>query len=318
MKKNILLILLIILILAILAFMVNDLFFSHKTQDNPYELNTDSLNRYDSSLVCYKEISQIPVDMEEVNAISIDKNDNIIAAGSKLMVFDKNFKMINSSALTEAASCVCVNSNDEVFLGIQHHIEVRNFTGKLLRQWNIKNSESVLTSIAVDESNVYVADAGERRVHQFDFNGKFIKNMGEEDSINGVPAIIIRSPFFDVAIGRDQEIWIVNPGMYLVEAFDSKGKLKSSWGSSSDKIEGFCGCCNPTHITLLADGSFVTSEKAIPRVKIYSQTGEFKCIVAGPDQFNEATKGLDLATDSKNKVYVLDPARKQIRIFVKK
>ena len=78
------------------------------------------------------------------------------------------------------------------------------------------------------------------------------------------------------------------------------------------------GLKNPTHIAVLSDGSFVSSEKAIPRVKIYSQTGVFSCIVAGSDKFDEGTKGLDLAVDSKNKIYVLDPVRKQIRIFEKK
>jgi hypothetical protein len=105
--------------------------------------------------------------------------------------------------------------------------------------------------------------------------------------------------------------------MYQLEAFDKKGNMKSSWGKQSEEIDGFCGCCNPTHIALLSDGSFVTSEKAIPRVKIYSQTGEFQCIVAGPDQFDEGTKGLDLAVDSKNRVYVLDVVRKLIRVFEK-
>ena len=41
-------------------------------------------------------------------------------------------------------------------------------------------------------------------------------------------------------------------------------------------------------------------------------------VVAGPDQFTEGTVGIDLAVDSKNRIYVLDPMRKQVRIFEKK
>jgi hypothetical protein len=82
-------------------------------------------------------------------------------------------------------------------------------------------------------------------------------------------------------------------------------------------IEGFCGCCNPTHIAILRDGSFVTSEKGIARVKIYNRLGNLISLVAGPDQFIEGTEGLDLATDSEQRIYVLDPKQKAIRIFEK-
>jgi hypothetical protein len=298
--------------------MVNDLFFSKVSQDNPYELKTDSLNKYDTNLICYKEIYQIKPDIDELNGIAIDENDNIVLAGTKLLIYDRNYKLVKSSELNEAGNCVAVNSNSDIYIGIQNHIEVWNIQGTFLGKWKPINSESVLTGIAANESSVFVADATERLVHQYDFKGRFIKNMGMEDSVKGVPSIIIRSPFFDVSIGRDNEIWIVNPGGYLLEAFDEKGNMKSSWGKSSDKIDGFSGCCNPTNIALLFDGSFVTSEKAIVRVKIYSPAGEFMCVVAGPDKFDEGTKGLDLAVDSKNRIYILDPVRKQIRIFEKK
>jgi hypothetical protein len=318
MKKEFIIVFLVILILAVIAFMVNDLFFTHQSQVNPYELNTDSLKKTDSHLIVYKEISQIHVAMDELNGIAIDKNDHILVAGSNLIVYDQNYKELQNCKLNEVSNCLTVSSGNEIFLGMQTHIEVRNMQCKLLRRWKCGNTESVLTGIAVDDENVFVADAEARLVHQYDLKGKFINNMGMEDTLKGVPGIIIRSPFFDVAMGRDDEIWMVNPGMYQLEAFDKKGNMKSSWGKQSEEIDGFCGCCNPTHIALLSNGSFVSSEKAIPRVKIYSQTGEFQCIVAGPNQFDEGTKGLDLAVDSKNKIYVLDPVRKQIRIFEKK
>ena len=83
-------------------------------------------------------------------------------------------------------------------------------------------------------------------------------------------------------------------------------------------IDGFGGCCNPSHIAILGDGSFVTSEKGIPRVKIHNRLGELVGVVAPSEQFDENTVGLDLAFDSQDRIYVLDPKRKAIRIFIKK
>lgn len=82
------------------------------------------------------------------------------------------------------------------------------------------------------------------------------------------------------------------------------------------EIEGFCGCCNPSHFAIREDGSFVTSEKGIPRIKVYDRLGRLASVVAGPDSFDEGTVGLDLALDSAQRVLVLDPARRAVRIFV--
>jgi hypothetical protein len=84
------------------------------------------------------------------------------------------------------------------------------------------------------------------------------------------------------------------------------------------EIDGFCGCCNPSHFTIMADGSFITSEKGIARVKIYNRIGEMTSVVAAPENFNEGTVGLDLAVDSQQHIYVLDRKRNQVRIFIRK
>jgi hypothetical protein len=40
-------------------------------------------------------------------------------------------------------------------------------------------------------------------------------------------------------------------------------------------------------------------------------------VVAGPESFEPQTVGLDLAVDSKDRIYVLDPKKKSVRIFEK-
>lgn len=319
MNKKLLIGILILLILAVIAFMVKDLFLSKNSQENPYELKTDNLKGYDTTLISHKEIFQIPVEMDELHGIAIDNNDNIIVAGSKLILYDKSFTQISKFDLKGIASCVAVNEKGEIYLALQNHIEVWNQQGKMLKQWKTTNPNSIFTGIAVNETSVFITDATERIMHHYDLNGSLINNIGGKDSLKGIPQVIIRSGFYDVALGRDNEIWMTNPGAYLLEAFDENGNLKSSWGEfSKDKIEGFCGCCNPTNFIVMDDGSFVTAEKAFPRIKIYSAEGKFVSIVAGTDKFNDRTKGMDLAKDSQNRIYVLDPMRKQIRIFEKK
>lgn len=317
MNKKFIIGFLVVLILAVIAFMVYDFYFSEKNQENPYELNTESLKQLDTSLICYKEVFQIKPNMADLSGIAIDDKNRIIVTGSKVAIYDEEFAEIKSFKLGETGNCVAVNTKGEIFIGVQNHVEVWDLKGNFLKRWETENTESILTGITTNEYSVFVADATDRVVHEYDFKGKFIKEIGVKDSSKGIPGIILRSQYFDVSIGRDNEIWVANPGCYLLEAFNANGNLITTWGKSSEEIEGFCGCCNPTNFAVLSDGSFVTSEKAIPRVKIYSTAGEFMCVVVGPDKFDEGTKGLDLAVDSKNRIYVLDPLRNQIRVFEK-
>ena len=108
------------------------------------------------------------------------------------------------------------------------------------------------------------------------------------------------------------------------------GDLDSFWGEESPTVDGFFGCCNPCHLALLPDGRFVTSEKGIPRVKIYDSAGDFESVVAGSEQLglpmaalgDARSKGVehiyDVAADGRGRVLVLDPVGKCVRVFVAK
>jgi hypothetical protein len=104
--------------------------------------------------------------------------------------------------------------------------------------------------------------------------------------------------------------------------------LETVWGKAGSDIAGFFGCCNPSHLALLPDGRFVTSEKGIPRIKIYRADGEMECVVAGPQQLDVPANSLgdprttesqlvfDVAVDGQGRILVLDHRSNSIRVFV--
>jgi len=69
----------------------------------------------------------------------------------------------------------------------------------------------------------------------------------------------------------------------------------------------------------LEDGSFVTSEKGLVRIKIYKSSGEFLGVVAPPTKFDDKIEGQapDVAVDNKGNIYALDFDRKVLRVFEK-
>ena len=75
----------------------------------------------------------------------------------------------------------------------------------------------------------------------------------------------------------------------------------------------------------LADGRFVTCEKGLPRVKIYSASGEFESVVAGVETFAANARacgpsdctagGLDAVVDSQGRIVVLDFVTGDVRVM---
>lgn len=319
MKQKLIITFSLLLLVLVIFLMWKDFYKNkNKSQENPYEYNIDNLRNIDPNLVSYIEVAQINPDIEELTAIAVDKEDQIYLTGSKKVLKYKSKDLINTFTIESTAYSINISETGEILLGILDHIEVLDKNGKLMSKWETRNENSVITSIASNEKSVFVADAGNKIVYHYDYNGKFLNDIGKKDSIKGSPGFIIPSPYFDLLIGKNEELWVVNPGRHAFENYDSQGNLISSWERTSMQLEGFSGCCNPSNIAMLSDGSFVTSEKGLERVKIHTPTGDFKTVVASPELFEEGTKGIDLAVDSKDRIYVLDPVRKVVRIFEKK
>lgn len=319
MKTKPILILSVILLLVIVGFMAKDLFYSEGSNpENIYEYDLKKFKEIDSSLICYEEVLQIDPMTDYLYAIAVDDNDNLYISGSEtLFIYDVNGVLLNSFALGNNAYCLTISEIGKIYMGMPGHVEVWNANGEQLESWDSMGDKAIFTSIAVNDESVFVADAGNKVVYHYNLKGEFQNNIGEKDTENGKLGFIIPSPYFDLLIGRDNELWVVNPGIHQFEHYRSNGELISSWKKTSMQLDGFSGCCNPSHIAMLSNGSFITSEKGIERVKIHHPNGEFECVVASPEKFISGTTDLDLAVDSKDRIYISDPKKGIIRVFDK-
>jgi hypothetical protein len=317
-----------ILLLGTVVFLISrDLFSdSGKTEKNPCEYNLDKLKAIDTSLIKYKEVKFFKPGMSKLTGIAIDNQRVYIAGTSEIKAFDKQWKQVLNFKTDSTANCIAVGPQKEIYLGFGSHVEKYDSQGKKLKTWEAYGRKSVITSIAVNNNQVFVADAGSRLVLHYDADGNLQNIIGKRDKSKGIEGLIVPSLYLDVVIGSFNDIWIVNPGKHQLENYTENGELRSSWGVPSMQLEGFAGCCNPIHFAILPNSYFVTYEKGLDRIKLYNQAGKFDCVVAEPQSFGGkseyhcsfATLVNDLAVDAEGRIYVLDATSNGVRVFERK
>ena len=286
-------------------------------KENPWEFELDSFQKIDPDLVWYEETGLIELNIQNPTGLACGPDGDIYVTGDeKLVIIKDGGKERVRVHLEETAKCVSVDEdNGDIYLGMLDHVEVYDSMGKRKDLWPELGELSIITSIAVTQNYAFVADAGNHVVLKFDKSGKLLGLIGDKDETRGIPGFIIPSPYFDVAEGTGDSIWVTNSGRHLIENYTFDGDRLFSWGRPSMNIDGFSGCCNPAHFAMLPDRSFVTSEKGLVRVKVYDPSGDFVCAVAGSGQFSGRTIAPDLAVDSKLNILALDDGAGVIRIF---
>jgi len=298
-----------------------------------YLYDVKDLAKIDPNLILYEESAQsFSTGFTDSHGIALDSQGSIYIAGDRaIRVFAQSGNLLDEIELTDATRCLTVADDDKIYIGITNHVEVYGQQGKRLASWDSLGERAVLTSIAVSKNDVFVADAGNRIVLRYDTTGRLINRIGAKDKERNIPGFVIPSPYFDLAVGRDGLLRVVNPGLRRIEAYTFDGDLEFWWGKFSSAVEGFCGCCNPVNFAILEDESFVTCEKGLIRVKIYDPEGAFVCVVAGPEQLIEGgasrvsefgagsqTGGFDVAVDAQGRIFILDTINNVVRIFIRK
>lgn len=290
-----------------------------KGKTNPFEYNIEKFKHADTSRSDYEEEIKISVDLERLRAVAVGPENKIYVSGDQMVkVLNRRGDTLQTIHLSRPANCLAVDNQGDIYMGFNRHIEIYLPNGHVKKIWKSLDEKALITSLVVNQRLVFIADAGNFWVWKFSSEGSFLGKIGGGGKGEGDDGFLVPSPFFDVAQDPDGFLWVANPGRHRLENYYENGGFRSAWGKYSWNLDGFCGCCNPVHFTILSNGFFVTSEKGLNRVKVYNRLGELVCQVAGPDQFIEGTTGLDLARDSLDRIYLLDPPNHQVRIFKKK
>jgi hypothetical protein len=255
---------------------------------NPFAHDVSRLSKTDPKLIAYEEAARWKSPHPEPKRIAAGPGDTLyVCAGSYVTAMSREGARGMEIPLSEAARCVAVAEDRTIFVGLRDHVEVFDAKGQRRAIWDSLGKKSWLTALAVSESDLFAADSGNRVVLRYDKSGKLVSRIGEKNKEHDVPGFVIPSPYLDVEIARDGLLRVNNPGRHRVEAYTFSGDFEGAWGKPAMGMDSFCGCCNPIGLALLADGRFVTCEKGLPRVKIYSDQGRFESVVAGTESFPE-------------------------------
>jgi len=286
-----------------------------KSTGNPYKLEIDTFRKVDPSLIKYKEYRQIKLSLEKPAGIALQDQNMYLIGDQRLLVISARGKLLSEHEMPDQPYCITAIGENLLGIGFRDHFGIIRADGTILLESEIHSNSSVFTAIATRNDNVFIADAGNRRVLVYDLEGNFKREIRGETGDGSEHGFIIPSPNFHLDFDPHNNLWVTNPGMHAMQQYNDLGELTDSWSKSSPEIEGFSGCCNPAKFTFLPDGRFITSEKGLVRIKVYSASGEFESVVAAPEKFTEDGEAPDLAVDKNENIIALDNDKRMIRFF---
>lgn len=251
---------------------------------------------------------------ESARAVSWSPDDNWYLAGDEeILAFDAKGALLKRWSTGLPAWSLAVDPHGRVWAGEQGQIEVFTPAGQLQDTWQDPKLFGLITEVAVTADDIFVADARSRWIHRFDHHRGFVNHIGDHHRKGGFH---IPNGVLDFAVDRDGTVVVANPGMHRVERYRPDGESLGHFGRfGQHDPRGFPGCCNPTNLALGPEGEVVVSEKAGPRVKVYDAQGKLISVVAAGDEFDAASKNMDLAVTSTGLIGVVDPVQRLVILF---
>jgi hypothetical protein len=313
-------ILIIALMLVLAGMLVYDLFLKEKPiQSKLIEVTNkseDSVHVKKSSDKSYQETFKRDMVFNKPAGLYYHNEQLFVSGDSAIMILNTEGKELNRLRFSDVPKNLIVR-NDTFFVLFKNYVAAYRNGEDELFQTEKFNDRALFTSLTVNDDWLFVADAGNKKVFRFNLSGEKIDEFEGFSGNDILHGFIIPSPYFHLELNSKNELWVVNPGMHLLQQYTPKGDLENMWGETGMFTEGFSGCCNPAYFSFLPNGNFVTSEKGAVRVKIYSSKGEFLELVASGDDFKYGKYAPQPATDIKGNIWLLDFDKKQLRFFEK-
>ena len=289
-----------------------------------------SMTKIDPEKILYDEIHKpVSTGFKDSRFVTVDSSGLLYLAGDKsIRVMDAGGRIKDTVELSVSPFCL-VPDEERFFIGTRDRIVITDKKGNVLERWESLGENAWITSIAIDSGLIFIADAGQRIVWCYDLKGNLVRRIGDKNPDKNIPGFVVPGPYFDLAMAPDGLLRVANPGNHQIEAYTVKGDREFAWGKFGNRLEDFAACCNPVSFAVLEDGSLITCEKGVARVKVYDTYGKLKGFVADPKQLANVSPetgsktekfqryGFDIAADEGH-VYILDRARNVLRFYKKK
>lgn len=255
----------------------------------------------------WNKVKTFNIEDKTAHALATDEQGEIAIGGENgVSLFDQTGKKISSINIKGGITALVIDGKN-IYAALQRQIVVIK-NGKL-NKWPELDFRASITSLAVDDGKLFVADAGNRKLLCFDLFGL---KLWESAGIKG-EKFIIPSPYFDIAPDGYGGIWAVNPGKHRIENYSGDGKFKASWMSKPADI--FSGCCNPAYFVMLDGDQFVTLEKGTIRVRLFSPSGKMLETIVPESGFPLGPFRYDLAAMPGGEIALLTGAKGTVDIY---
>ncbi len=302
------------------------------TEEDEARLVANAGLRYaPQDMIAYEQTRLLRTDFDEPRAVLVDEAGFILVAGDRVVraygTDDSIAAEVACAGDVRAITFEGEGPQRRLWAASDDLVEQFHRNGTRLDAWKIAGLRlPQITSIAVHEDTVYLADAANRRVLACEKTGDIRWEVGQRDPDRAVPGIILRSAYFDVAVSPDRLVWVGNAGRGQMESYTRRGTFDRTWGVMGTDIDKFFPCCNPSNFALFPDGRFVTAEKGVLRVKVCDVDGTCASVVADAHLFEphrremqdraaERLVALDVAVDAQQRVYILDMATGLVHVM---
>jgi hypothetical protein len=173
MKNKGIIIFLIMLAIVIVAVMVGDWYSKRpdNMKGNKFAYSVDEFKNVPDELIHYKETKNFKIGFEKPAGLTIAKNKIYIVGDKKIKIIDRTGKLINEFNLpAEPHTLEAVG--DKIYIAFEKQILVYDEYGIIHKDWGELEENTYLTAIAAFDENIFVADAGTRRILRFNFAGE--------------------------------------------------------------------------------------------------------------------------------------------------
>ena len=252
---------------------------------------------------------------QSLTGIAVGPNDRIFVLGDgEARVFGRDGTEVRKWKAPNGASCIAVSDEARVYFGAAGRVEIFDIEGNHKAGFDAgePGNPASITAIKVLSKEILVADAAVRYVRRYAHDGKRLGAVGTQTKTGG---FMLPNHSLDIDVDSKGVLIAADSGRHRVSSWTLDGTPIRHFGKFGLlNPEDFVGCCNPVNIALAPNGTIVTAEKVIPRIKVYNTEGKLLALI-GPEHFDSKCTRLHLAIDSQGRIFVADPIRLEVKIF---